>query len=1280
MSEAALLAGALLCALLPAFFAAPAAHAQSAVCAEVKIEIKQKLSLERQAFDAVMRINNGLDTAPVQNIGINLTFADQAGNAVVASSNPDDTSASFFVRVDALSGIDAIDGSGTVGPKSTGEVHWLIIPAAGTGGIQPQGRLYFVGASLTYTLLGETTTVLVTPDFITVKPQPLLALDYFLAGDVYADDPFTAEVEPSEPFTLGLRIRNVGGGTAAKVAIESAQPKIVDNKQGLLVGFQILDSHVNDQPASKTLLINLGDLGPGASAVGRWNMVTTLSGRFVELVAGYTHADSLGGALTSLIQGIETHLLVRDVKSDLPGRDHVRDFLALDGDVLRLYESEGTDTVVTDQSANARLAATAGQHDLTFPPTAGYAYVKLTDPFAGRQPPGTVVRSDGKTLPAENAWLSKARNADLTWSYHLNVFDVDTTGSYRVSFGASALASIAGVVYVDANDSGMQDTGEDGLGATAVTLSGTDDQGASVSTTAFTAPDGSWSFQQRPGTYSLEVAPVAGHADGKHQAGTAGGTVAGNTIGGIVLAANAGATGYRFAKVPVTPPPASQADLALTMSASNLTAAVGGSVTFTLGIANLGPATATAARVIDTLPATLALQSAVATAGTYDAATGTWTVGALAAKASATLTLVVKVTSVAAPITHTATASSLVTDPDSANNSASITLNADAGTLDVVQGIPREARVLAFVGCPGTTIRIGPPCTRARASFLGDYLAGQGYDVRVVADVDSFVHAFRSGRYNTYWLSGNDALGTLVMREIREAVRRGDTLIFDGPGGDDTAPLEEATGVKASAASVGRDLPITIGGGPAVTTIGEDRELRVRGGVVRATFATPTADPAIVTRTFGNGHGVVTAFDLLGTLQVPASEGALRPLIEEALATRAPQVPASFVGMAYVPVTTAVENLAAEAIVEVTITLPADVTLADTQPAPTSVEGTDVTWRFALPANATRYLDLGVRVPLASAELALTTTVRKVHPDGALTYGIYDLAISVQGSDQFGPKLLSDLQSLAGSSRARDSALASLQEAQAAIAANELAGAFAPFVAASESLDMLGAPSALAYQLVVDKWLQETQHRWHLGLPACAATSPVLAAGTTFAAFDADEGFAVRGGGLGTRLGWAWSLGADRTRADTSAQQQFDWVSGATYGWRLTYDGLGRGTYTVTAADVPLFSRTYSGSQGLLRSGNMLELRVDALPQKREARIDATVESINGQAVAASLSATALVQPAASALYLYYPPMVSGFELAGTVRLAFESPEMRLGAPLTLTVTAGNAACWPAQR
>src|SRR6185295_15253697 len=99
----------------------------------------------------------------IQNVGVNLTFRDQAGNGVVATSDPNNTSASFFVRIASLTGIGAIDGTGSVAPKTTGEIHWLIIPAAGSGGIQPQGKLYFVGASLSYTLFGNTTTVAVTP-------------------------------------------------------------------------------------------------------------------------------------------------------------------------------------------------------------------------------------------------------------------------------------------------------------------------------------------------------------------------------------------------------------------------------------------------------------------------------------------------------------------------------------------------------------------------------------------------------------------------------------------------------------------------------------------------------------------------------------------------------------------------------------------------------------------------------------------------------------------------------------------------------------------------------------------------------------------------------------------------------------------------------------------------------------------------------------------------------------------------------------------------------------
>ena len=46
--------------------------------------------------------------------------------------------------------------------------------------------------------------------------MPLLTLDYFLPEDVYGDDPQTAIIEPSELFSLGVRVRNDGWGGANK--------------------------------------------------------------------------------------------------------------------------------------------------------------------------------------------------------------------------------------------------------------------------------------------------------------------------------------------------------------------------------------------------------------------------------------------------------------------------------------------------------------------------------------------------------------------------------------------------------------------------------------------------------------------------------------------------------------------------------------------------------------------------------------------------------------------------------------------------------------------------------------------------------------------------------------------------------------------------------------------------------------------------------------------------------------------------------------------------------
>jgi hypothetical protein len=423
-----------------------------AICATVKIEIKQELTLERQAFDAHMRINNGLSDIPIENVAVTVNFADEAGNPVSASSNPDDTDALFFIRIDTMNAIDNVDGSGIVAPESSADIHWLIIPAPGASNGLESGTLYFVGATLTYTVAGESESIEVSPDYIFVKPMPQLVLDYFLPSAVYGDDAWTESVEAPVPFNLGVRVSNNGFGYAHALKIESAQPEIVANETGLLIGFQIDGSTVNGLPATNSLLADLGDVAPNAAATARWIMSCSLSGRFVEFGAEFSHADELGGKMTSLIgeDAVHTHFLVHDVLVDAVGRDGIEDFLAKDDDVYRIYESDNTTTDVTDQSQDSAIGAAQGNaRRLTTPPTAGFMYARVGDPYSGSMLIKDAVRSDGKHIKSRNIWLARTRAGSGPWQYYIDIFDHNTTGSYTVYFqGPEAVAQPPVIMYI----------------------------------------------------------------------------------------------------------------------------------------------------------------------------------------------------------------------------------------------------------------------------------------------------------------------------------------------------------------------------------------------------------------------------------------------------------------------------------------------------------------------------------------------------------------------------------------------------------------------------------------------------------------------------------------------------------------------------------------------------------------------------------------------------------------------------------------------------------------
>jgi len=421
-----------------------ASRAQENVCASVTIQIDQELTLEREGFEARLGIANGLPSS-LDDFQVTLRFSDADGNAVRASTDAaPDSGELFYYRVQTGSTVPT-----TVAAGAAQKAAFLIVPAPGAAGESATGAIYYIGATVKYRVGGAEETVEIAPDFITVRPMPQLQLQYFLPGDVYGDDPMTTGVqEPVVPFALGVRVTNHSAqATAHSVKIQSAQPEIIDNQQGLLIDFRIIGCQVNGMAAQPSLLVDLGDVAPQRAAVGNWLMSCSLSGRFVSFTGEITHASEFGGALTSLIpdDAISTHRLIGQVVVDLPGRDAISDFLGCDamtGDISapKLYESDNDqidESVDYYAPGSAAVAVTAGSGAATLSVNAAgtLLYVRTASPI-GADKLVRAVRSDGKTLPTANCWISKNKDNNLRWVYWLNLFDTNkqTGQTYALTF------------------------------------------------------------------------------------------------------------------------------------------------------------------------------------------------------------------------------------------------------------------------------------------------------------------------------------------------------------------------------------------------------------------------------------------------------------------------------------------------------------------------------------------------------------------------------------------------------------------------------------------------------------------------------------------------------------------------------------------------------------------------------------------------------------------------------------------------------------------------------
>ena len=406
------------------------------LCTTLTIELEQTVTLERQAFQARLVLDNETEFA-LESVRLDFEIVDADG--VAAGER-------FVVLGPTLATLTGVDGTGTLAAGASGSATFTLIPGDSAA---PNGpTIYKVKGTLSYAVGGQTLSFPLFPAQITVLPNPSLELNYFIETQVFGDDPFTPELEPSVPFSLGLWAKNAGGGTAGRVRIESGEPQIVENERDLLIDFDLIGTQVGTEERSPSLAVDLGDIGAGEVRVAQWLMTSTIQGEFV----GYdVEISSLNGFNTpefAVVDSATIEPLVRAVRADVPTDDGIPDFLVnqqtdVNGLPDRIYLSEGAVEPLTPQILTASVV-----DPLTVTVDAGvgpgWRYMRITDPSGGAKRIARVVRDDARELRlGVNAWQTKFIDRSVSQPVlraDIHLFDRGGSGLYTIEFDADSEA------------------------------------------------------------------------------------------------------------------------------------------------------------------------------------------------------------------------------------------------------------------------------------------------------------------------------------------------------------------------------------------------------------------------------------------------------------------------------------------------------------------------------------------------------------------------------------------------------------------------------------------------------------------------------------------------------------------------------------------------------------------------------------------------------------------------------------------------------------------------
>jgi protocatechuate 3,4-dioxygenase beta subunit len=214
----------------------------------------------------------------------------------------------------------------------------------------------------------------------------------------------------------------------------------------------------------------------------------------------------------------------------------------------------GTGTVSLTESAQVTSSITGAGNLLAAVNSQASANVRIIYQYEAGAPlaPGdyTVVQPSDPAGYVHG--LETADNVSpLPGSDQLNSIAVQLTNSDSLNnnFGERKLSSLSGTVYLDSNQNGVFDSGDQPLAGVTLDLSGTNDLGQQITGVQQTAADGSYAFSGlRAGNYTISEVQPAGYLSGTNSAGTLGGTVSGDSIA-VTAPWSASGTGYNFGEV-----------------------------------------------------------------------------------------------------------------------------------------------------------------------------------------------------------------------------------------------------------------------------------------------------------------------------------------------------------------------------------------------------------------------------------------------------------------------------------------------------------------------------------------------------------------------------------------------------------------------------------------------------------------------------------------------------------------------------------------------------------